>query len=99
MTQWDRWAGYARRAHHWAADRVRTLARQGKTDEEIHKETGIPIINVIVLTRSIRDGNKAPEKRQAQDRQIRQGESGSQASPDVGLKEDSSAEEQEAEGR
>lgn len=36
---------------------------------------------------------------QGHEGKIRQGESGSQASPDVGLKEDSSAEEQEAEGR
>lgn len=93
------WPSYRRRANHWAVDRCRTLARQGKTDEEIQKETGIPIINVIALTRSIRDANKAPEKRQAQDRQIRQGESGGHASADVGLKEDRSAQEQEADSR
>lgn len=93
------WPSYRRRANHWAVDRCRTLARQGKTDEEIHKETGIPIVNVQALTRSIRDGHQHRKTVQGHEGQDRQGESGSQASPDVGLKEDSSAEEQEAEGR
>ena len=65
-----------RMAHHWAIDRSRTLAKQGKTDEEISSITGLPILNVMAYTLGIPgrklNANQANQKRKTHDRQIRQ---------------------------
>lgn len=50
----ERFQSYGRRRQHWVIDRTKTLASQGKTDEEIASEIGLPLINVRSLTKPIR---------------------------------------------
>ena len=55
MTSPSRWNVYNRRKNHALVDRCRTLARQGKSDDEISTETGLPYINVRAITYDLRE--------------------------------------------
>jgi hypothetical protein len=45
----------SRRKAHAIWDRARTLARQGKTDEQIAEELQLPLINIKAMTASVRE--------------------------------------------
>ena len=54
----DRFQSLSRRKGHAVWDRARTLARQGRTDEQIAEELQLPVINVQAMTREIRERQK-----------------------------------------
>lgn len=49
-----RWSSPSTHKGHALWDRARDLARAGKTDAEIAKELGIPVLNVEAMTHRVR---------------------------------------------
>jgi DNA-directed RNA polymerase sigma subunit (sigma70/sigma32) len=55
-----RWNSYNRRKQHALFDRIRTLAKQGHTDEQIAKIVGLPELNVRPIAATARKPNGRP---------------------------------------